>query len=98
MDEPEEQEERKRAGVEREYSDDRITVYWAPQFCIHTANCLNAQPDVFDAMRRPWVILEGADTDAIAEREADENYGAPDLVTDLVSSRHFWARRQEATP
>ena len=67
MDEPEEQEERKRAGVEREYSDDRITVYWAPQFCMHTANCLNAQPDVFDAMRRPWVILEGADTDAIAE-------------------------------
>lgn len=59
-------EERKQAGVEREYRDERITVYWAPQFCIHTANCLNAEPGVFDARRRPWVILDGTDADAIA--------------------------------
>jgi uncharacterized Fe-S cluster protein YjdI len=58
---------RKQAGVEREYADERITVYWAPQFCIHTAACLNAQPEVFDASRRPWVKLEFADADAIAD-------------------------------
>ena len=62
-----EQEERKRPGVAREYRDGRITVFWAPQFCIHTANCLNAEPAVFDAMRRPWVVLDGASADAIAE-------------------------------
>lgn len=63
----EEIEERKRPGVEREYRDGRITVYWAPQFCIHTANCLNAEPEVFAVMRRPWIMLDGADADAIAE-------------------------------
>jgi uncharacterized Fe-S cluster protein YjdI len=60
-------EDRKRAGVAREYRDERIAVYWAPQYCIHTANCLNAQPDVFDSMRRPWIVLDGADPDAVAD-------------------------------
>jgi uncharacterized Fe-S cluster protein YjdI len=62
----EQPEDRKREGVERAYADDRITVYWAPQYCIHTANCLNAEPDVFDVGRRPWVVLDGVDADRIA--------------------------------
>ncbi len=62
------EEERKRAGVAREYRDGRIAVYWSPQYCIHTANCLNAQPQVFDAARRPWIDLATAATpDEIAE-------------------------------
>ena len=61
------EEERKRAGVAKEYRDERIAVYWAPQFCIHSAVCLNAEPDVFDAQRRPWIVLEGVDADRIAE-------------------------------
>lgn len=62
----EQQEERKRSDVAREYRDEHIAVYWAPQYCIHTANCLNAEPEVFDAMRRPWVRLEGATADRVA--------------------------------
>jgi uncharacterized Fe-S cluster protein YjdI/CDGSH-type Zn-finger protein len=62
-----EQDDRKLEGVEREYTNDAITVYWAPQYCIHTANCLNAEPEVFDARRRPWVILDPADADRIAK-------------------------------
>ena len=62
-----EQEERKRVGVAREYRDGRISVYWAPEFCIHTARCINAQPQVFDPMRRPWVVLDDAGADAIAQ-------------------------------
>ncbi len=62
-----EQEERKKPGVLREYSTDEITVYWEPQLCIHTANCLNAEPDVFDAMRRPWIIADAASADRVAQ-------------------------------
>ena len=62
-----EPEARKSSDVAREYMDDRITVYWSPQYCIHTAYCLNAEPDVFDPRRRPWVKLDAADADAIAE-------------------------------
>src|SRR5262249_38719696 len=39
---------------------------WEPQYCIHTANCLNAEPEVFDAMRRPWIKLEAATADRVA--------------------------------
>lgn len=59
-------EPRKHPQVAREYTDERITVYWTPELCIHTANCLNAEPEVFDSMRRPWVVLDGADADAVA--------------------------------
>lgn len=62
-----EQEERKRPGVLKEYQDERIAVSWEPAYCIHTANCLNAEPEVFDSMRRPWIVLEAADADRIAD-------------------------------
>ena len=60
------EEERKRAGVARVYRDERIAVYWSPQYCMHSAVCLNAEPDVFDARRRPWIVLDGADADRVA--------------------------------
>lgn len=59
-------EQRKAAGVEREYRNERIAVYWSPQYCIHTGNCLNAQPAVFDAARRPWVDVDAATADEVA--------------------------------
>jgi uncharacterized Fe-S cluster protein YjdI len=62
-----EPEERKRPGVLKEYSDENIVVSWEPAYCIHTANCLNAEPAVFDAMRRPWIVVEAADADRIAQ-------------------------------
>jgi uncharacterized Fe-S cluster protein YjdI len=60
-------EPRKRTGVEREYRNDHIVVEWESQYCIHVANCLMGNPQVFDSMRRPWIELDGADADEIAE-------------------------------
>jgi uncharacterized Fe-S cluster protein YjdI len=61
-----EEEERKKPGVEREYANEQIVVSWEPQYCIHTANCLNAEPEVFDSMRRPWIKLEPATAERVA--------------------------------
>lgn len=61
------EEQRKRPGVAKEYRGERIAVHWEPRFCIHVANCINAEPEVFDPMRRPWIDLEPASADAIAE-------------------------------
>ena len=60
------QEERKKPGVAREYRNDQIAVSWEPEYCIHTANCLAGLPDVFDAVRRPWVDITQAKADDIA--------------------------------
>ena len=49
--------ERKQAGTAREYRTDEIAVYWKPEYCIHTARCLQGLPQVFDVRRRPWVAV-----------------------------------------
>jgi uncharacterized Fe-S cluster protein YjdI len=59
-------EERKQPGAERIYRTDQIAVYWEPQLCIHTANCIRALPEVFNPNRRPWVMIDAAPADAIA--------------------------------
>jgi uncharacterized Fe-S cluster protein YjdI len=87
----EEEEERKRAGVAREYTDERITVYWSPQYCIHTANCLNAEPEVFDAGRRPWVVTDAASADGIANAVMTCPTGA------LSFTRHDGGAEEPAT-
>ena len=55
------------ARREREYANERIVVTWEPKYCIHTAMCLMGLPDVFDAARRPWVEIDAAEADDIAE-------------------------------
>jgi uncharacterized Fe-S cluster protein YjdI len=62
-----EPEDRRRPDVLREYRNKHIAVFWEPAYCIHTANCLNAEPEVFDAMRRPWVAVDAATADRVAE-------------------------------
>ena len=47
-------------GRSRSYSNDEITVFWRPELCIHSANCLIGLPVVFDSSVRPWVNIRGA--------------------------------------
>lgn len=59
--------ERTRSGVLKEYGNDHIVVTWEPAYCIHAANCLKAAPEVFDRSRRPWILVEAANADRIAQ-------------------------------
>ncbi len=54
------------AGPIRTYATDRIAVRWDSARCIHTARCIEALPEVFDAGRRPWIDPAAADADALA--------------------------------
>jgi CDGSH-type Zn-finger protein/uncharacterized Fe-S cluster protein YjdI len=51
----------------RTYETDAIRVHWDSSRCIHTAVCLQVLPSVFDVRARPWVDLDGAGADAVAE-------------------------------
>jgi len=44
----------------KSYSNEDITVFWRPELCIHSANCLVGLPGVFDSSERPWVNINGA--------------------------------------
>jgi uncharacterized Fe-S cluster protein YjdI/CDGSH-type Zn-finger protein len=54
-------------GATRSYKTDEIRVLWDATRCIHTANCLNLLPAVFDIDAQPWVQLSGAQASEIAE-------------------------------
>jgi uncharacterized Fe-S cluster protein YjdI len=53
-------------GATRTYVGDAIEVHWEAALCIHTQNCVHALPEVFRAAARPWILLDGADADAVA--------------------------------
>jgi uncharacterized Fe-S cluster protein YjdI len=49
----------------KEYTNGEITVYWHPERCIHSRNCVRGLPRVFDRNRRPWISIQNASSDEI---------------------------------
>lgn len=64
-------------GIERhEYSNGEVTVVWQPKLCIHCGNCARGLPDVFKPKERPWVKIDAATTQEIADQCAKCPSGA----------------------
>lgn len=64
---PNENELRKRPEVERIYQNAQIAVLWEPKLCIHAGYCFRGLPEVFQPESRPWVKVDAASADRIAE-------------------------------
>ena len=58
---------RLRPGVERVYRGEGFAVTWESGLCIHSGLCFRGLPQVFKPWERPWVKIDGADVDRIAE-------------------------------
>ena len=52
----------------QEYKNKDIIVRFDPAICIHSGNCVRGLSAVFDVKRRPWVDVDGASAEAIAEQ------------------------------
>ena len=52
----------------QEYKNDAIIVRFDPKICIHSGVCVRGLRAVFDIDKRPWVNVEGASAEAIAEQ------------------------------
>ena len=50
-----------------DFSTGTITVTWSKRRCIHAAECVAGLPRVFQPGERPWVKLDRAGADAVAE-------------------------------
>ncbi|MCB0531086.1 MAG: (4Fe-4S)-binding protein [Lewinellaceae bacterium] len=51
--------------MKKEYTNGDITVVWKPDVCQHSAICWKGLNDVFNPQARPWINVEGADSEAI---------------------------------
>lgn len=78
------------------YSTEQITVTFDPTRCIHAAECIRAQPEVFDSSRRRWIRPELGTPDAIADAvhrcptgalHYQRPNGPPEAPDDAVSLR-----------
>lgn len=49
------------------YKSDDITVSFAPEVCIHAAECVKGLPSVFDTSKKPWVNVVGGTPDEIID-------------------------------
>lgn len=51
--------------ITKKYDNGEITVIWQPQLCAHSANCVKGLPGVFNLAQKPWINVNGADTETI---------------------------------
>jgi CDGSH-type Zn-finger protein/uncharacterized Fe-S cluster protein YjdI len=51
----------------KRYHNEKIEVYYSRERCIHYAACVRGLPSVFNTRERPWINVENADPDAVAE-------------------------------
>jgi uncharacterized Fe-S cluster protein YjdI len=52
----------------KEYTNGQITVVWQADKCIHSENCFNGLPEVFNPKARPWINAQGASSEEIMEQ------------------------------
>lgn len=51
----------------QEYKNPQVIVRFDPYVCIHAGECVRGLPTVFDATKEPWIDVNGAPTETIAE-------------------------------
>jgi uncharacterized Fe-S cluster protein YjdI len=66
-----------RDRLTKNYATEEIVVEWGPRLCYHSQNCVRSLPQVFDDSRRPWIKIDAATADEVADAVARAARPAP---------------------
>lgn len=66
--------------MKKDYTNGEITVRWRPDKCIHSKKCWKELSSVFQPKSKPWIDMEGANSEAIAAQVEKCPSGALQLV------------------
>ena len=72
----------KKSKVVKKYSNGEVTVVWEPSKCSHSGNCVRGLSSVFDVNARPWVNVEGANSQEIIDQVNQCPSGALSILED----------------
>lgn len=56
---------------DKTYTNGEITIHWKPDSCIHSRICwhkAHGLPEVFNPAERPWIKMDGSNTERIKEQ------------------------------
>lgn len=51
--------------ITKKYTNEEVTVVWKPELCIHSKICWTELREVFDPFVKPWIKIEGAETERV---------------------------------
>ena len=54
--------------MQKEYTNNEVTVVWQPEKCIHSKVCWTGLSEVFDPKKRPWINIQGSTTEKIIQQ------------------------------
>lgn len=53
--------------ITKEYTNGEVTIVWQSAKCIHSANCLRHNSQVFQPKEKPWIKPESSTTEKIID-------------------------------
>jgi len=62
------------------YKNDELGISYDPNICTHSANCVNKLPEIFNIEKKPWVNLNNATKDKLAQSVKNCPSGALKLI------------------
>ncbi|PRZ25095.1 (4Fe-4S)-binding protein [Flavobacterium granuli] len=54
-------------NIKKEYTNGEVTIVWQSGKCIHSANCVRNNPEVFQPKEKPWIKIEGSSSEKIID-------------------------------
>jgi CDGSH-type Zn-finger protein/uncharacterized Fe-S cluster protein YjdI len=84
--------------MEKNYTNNEITVHWKSDACIHSTQCWKGLIEVFNPKQRPWINMEGAPTKAIVDQVMKCPSGALSLSYNDPARQAKWEEARALQP